>query len=350
VKVRIKDIADRAGVSTGTVDRVLHNRGEVSGKTREKVMGVLNEMHYEPDILARTLASKYPLKVAVLVPFHSPGNWFWQEPLNGIYDAVAELHHFRIEMKEFLYDQFSKQDFMTKCGNVLEYGPDALIAAPVFYQEVKGFFEECNMRKIPFVSVNDNIGHPDQLAYVGQNVRQSGSVAAHLIRQGIRSDSQVLVISIARERDNNRHILLREEGFKDYWKRCGSEMNVEIITHAIPEDNYGYIRNSLARLFEKCTLISAIFVTNSRVYHVAEYLFNIGKKGIMLVGYDLIGPNIKYLNSGVINFLISQRPREQGYRAMISVFNKIKMNKNPVPEQLIPIDIVCRENLSCYQV
>ncbi|HNX12560.1 MAG TPA: LacI family DNA-binding transcriptional regulator, partial [Paludibacteraceae bacterium] len=43
-KVRIKDIAVLAGVSEGTVDRVLHNRGEVSKKSKEAVEKVLKEI------------------------------------------------------------------------------------------------------------------------------------------------------------------------------------------------------------------------------------------------------------------------------------------------------------------
>lgn len=42
-KTRIKDIAELAGVSIGTVDRVLHDRGEVSEKTRERVKSILKE-------------------------------------------------------------------------------------------------------------------------------------------------------------------------------------------------------------------------------------------------------------------------------------------------------------------
>ena len=37
-KVTINDVAKAAGVSKGTVDRVLHNRGEVSRKSKEKVL------------------------------------------------------------------------------------------------------------------------------------------------------------------------------------------------------------------------------------------------------------------------------------------------------------------------
>ncbi|MBR4729869.1 MAG: LacI family DNA-binding transcriptional regulator, partial [Prevotella sp.] len=44
--IRIKDIAERAGVSVGTVDRVLHNRPNVSKVALEKVNKALEEMDY----------------------------------------------------------------------------------------------------------------------------------------------------------------------------------------------------------------------------------------------------------------------------------------------------------------
>ena len=45
-KYRIKDIAELAGVSTGTVDRVIHNRGEVSLDSRKKIEEVLIKINY----------------------------------------------------------------------------------------------------------------------------------------------------------------------------------------------------------------------------------------------------------------------------------------------------------------
>ena len=45
-KIRIKDIAQQSGVSVGTVDRVLHNRPNVSPAAREKVEKILKEMNY----------------------------------------------------------------------------------------------------------------------------------------------------------------------------------------------------------------------------------------------------------------------------------------------------------------
>ncbi len=350
LKVRIKDIADRAGVSAGTVDRVIHNRGEVSDKTRKRVVGILNELHYEPDILARTLASRNPLKIAVLIPFHSPENWFWKNPLSGIYDACSELDHFKIEVREFLYDQFNKRDFTKKAGEVLEEVPDAVIAAPVYMQETMDFFSDCERSGIPFISVNDNINHPGQLCYVGQDSRSSGMVAARLIDFSVPKNSNILVVSIAVDKDNYSHILRREEGFREYWENGTNAVGTRIVALSFAKDSYPYIKRALTEAFQKYDHIEGIFVTNSRVYQVAKYLQNTARENISLVGYDLINPNIKYLNNGIIDFLISQKPHEQGYKALVAAFNKLKMNKKPSPEQLIPIDIICKENLCCYQV
>jgi LacI family transcriptional regulator len=350
LKVRIKDIADRAGVSAGTVDRVLHNRGEVSDKTRERVMTILNELHYEPDILARTLASRNPLRVAVLIPFHTPENGFWKKPLTGIYNACAELDHFKIEIMEFLYDQFSKKDFISKAAEVMAHDPDAVIAAPVYLQETLDFFSLLEERGTPFISVNDNINHSGQLAYVGQDSRSSGRVAARLLDFAVPQDGRILIVSIATEKDNYSHILRREEGFREYWSDVNQSHGMEIISISLGRDSYPDIQRSLAVAFRDHKQITGIFVTNSRVYQVAKYLQNTGRESVCLVGYDLIKPNTRYLNSGVIDFLISQKPQEQGYKALVAVFNKLKMNKNPSPEQLIPIDIICKENLCCYQV
>jgi len=318
--------------------------------TRERVLGILKEMHYEPDILASSLASRRPFRAAVLVPFHTPENWFWKEPLTGIIDACNELNHFRIEVKEFLYDQFNKEEFIEKSVEVLNYTPDAVIAAPVFNQETKEFFDRCSEQGIPFISVNDNIRHPDQVSYVGQDPRRSGSVAAQLMKTGMQGKGSLLVVSIARDMDNYNHILNREQGFREYWENSNGSPAPEIITRAMPKDTYNYIKRALGALFDEYGEIKGIFVTNSRVYQVARFLQNTDRKDVMLVGYDLINPNIKYLNSGTIDFLISQKPREQGYRALISVFNALRLNKQLTPEQLIPIDIICKENLCCYQV
>lgn len=56
-RATVKDVARIAGVSIGTVDRVLHDRGEVSQKSKERVLKVIEEIGYKPNIYASMLAS-----------------------------------------------------------------------------------------------------------------------------------------------------------------------------------------------------------------------------------------------------------------------------------------------------
>ncbi|MDD3788954.1 MAG: LacI family DNA-binding transcriptional regulator, partial [Petrimonas sp.] len=67
-KVRIKDIAEKAGVSTGTVDRILHNRGNVSEKARKAVDKVLKEWEYSPNLHLSGLSLKKIYRIVITTP------------------------------------------------------------------------------------------------------------------------------------------------------------------------------------------------------------------------------------------------------------------------------------------
>ena len=64
----IAEIAKLAGVSIGTVDRVLHNRGRVAPKTVETIMAIIDEYGYQPNAFARNLKLSKTYTVGVLPP------------------------------------------------------------------------------------------------------------------------------------------------------------------------------------------------------------------------------------------------------------------------------------------
>src|SRR5664280_334399 len=90
-KSRIKDIAKIAGVSIGTVDRVIHNRGEVAEKTRLKVERILKDTNYSPNLMAQVLKSKKRFHLVSLLPTPSEDNSFWKKHSLGIARAIDEL-------------------------------------------------------------------------------------------------------------------------------------------------------------------------------------------------------------------------------------------------------------------
>ena len=96
-KIRIKDIAERAGVSVGTVDRVLHNRPNVSAPAREKVEKALKEMEYQPNVYASALAYNKTYVFYALIPQHE-SEAYWEEIEQGVKKAIEVRRDFIINV------------------------------------------------------------------------------------------------------------------------------------------------------------------------------------------------------------------------------------------------------------
>ena len=78
----LKEIADLAGVSRGTVDRVLNHRGSVNPKTAEKIMNIAQALDYQPNRAGTALAAqKKKLKLGVIL--FSTSNPFFADVLKG---------------------------------------------------------------------------------------------------------------------------------------------------------------------------------------------------------------------------------------------------------------------------
>ena len=101
-KVRIKDIAEKSGVSVGTVDRILHNRPNVSKSAREKVEKVLKEINYQPNMYASALAYNKSYTFYIIMPMHE-SEAYWQEIEEGAMKACDARRDFHIDVQVAYY-------------------------------------------------------------------------------------------------------------------------------------------------------------------------------------------------------------------------------------------------------
>src|SRR5690606_23044934 len=113
------------------------------------------------------------------------------------------------------------------------------------------------------------------------------------------------------------------EGFRHYIEDTNtSEARITIEKIDITNTTDESVSNLLDDFLKTHTDIDAFFVTNSRVRSVAKYLRGTAQQHQILIGYDLSEENIKYLKDGTIDFLIGQRPEEQGYLGIMSLFQQ----------------------------
>jgi LacI family transcriptional regulator len=345
--VRIKDIAEKAQTSKGTVDRVLHNRGKVADDVRERILKIIKELNYEPNLIARSLKSQKTYNIAALLP-DSSGDSYWEAPLRGIEKAEKELRQYGINVTRFVFDPHDEKSFITRATEATRDSPDGVLIAPVFYKEALPFFDNWKELDIPYVLFNTQIESVEPLCYIGQDSYQSGVLAAKILSFGLPQTCSVLVAHINEDIPNSAHLISKEKGFRDYFLQEGRDKKYRVLCREINISGADGFDRHLDSIFEEEGDLAAIYVTNSKAFEVASYLERHQNETVKLVGYDLLKPNLDYLNKETIHFLINQNPLGQGYWGIHQLANHLIFNKEIQPIKFLPLDIITRENLEYY--
>ncbi len=297
--------------------------------------------------MASTLASKKNLTFATLIPRPPSADGYWNKPFIGISRAIDELSQYGAKLVSFNFAQEDPKEFNSEAKKIIELKPEGVVLAPFFYKESKLIVDELKEKKIPFVFIDSNIEDAGQIGYIGQNSFQSGYLAGKLLDFLVPDNTSILVVHLAKEMDNQNHLVLREKGFYE-WFRKNSTSTHQV--HTFETNNISGAKSSemLVKVIKEKN-IAGIFVTNSKVFLVGKLLKKLGLTDMKLIGHDLVKENVQYLKEDIVDFLICQRPEEQGYNSISKLFRHI-VQKNPVEnERYTSIDIITKENVDYYK-
>ncbi|QGY48270.1 substrate-binding domain-containing protein [Maribellus comscasis] len=333
-------------MSIGTVDRVLHNRGEVAESTKKKILKIIEELDYQPNFLASTLASKKSAVFATLFPEPPSAEGYWNKPFIGVKKRISELKPYGIQIEHFTFNQPDSKSFAAEAKKIVELQPDGVVLAPFFKKESVHFIEQLKENNIPFVFIDSEIKNAGHLSYIGQNSYQSGFVSAKLLDLSLRTGN-IMVIHFAKEMDNQNHLVQREIGFYDWFQVSNKEKHEIFTTEIADTDTDLWMEKIKKEITEKN--IRGIFVTNSKVFYVGRMVEKYGLSDLKIIGHDLLKENTDFLKKGIVQFLICQRPEEQGYNAINKLFRNVVQKRKVSEENYTSIDIVIKENIDYYK-
>ncbi|MDD4426488.1 MAG: substrate-binding domain-containing protein, partial [Mariniphaga sp.] len=337
---------ERANVSIGTVDRVLHDRGEVAEITKRKILQIVKDLNYQPNLLASTLASKKPYLFATLFPAPPSSDGYWNKPAIGVKKRIQELNQFGVDIQPFTFNQAEPKSFIENAEKILSINPEGIVFAPFFKKESESFIEQLKERNIPFVFIDSEIKLAGQLGYVGQNSYQSGMVSGKLLDL-ILPEGNILVMHFAKEMDNQNHLVQREKGFYNWFKK-NKQTTRQLYTTEISDTSSDIWMDQIVNTIHKKN-IKGIFVTNSKVYYAGRLVEKFGWDDMKVIGHDLLRENVLFLKKNLVQFLICQRPEEQGYNSINKLFKYIVQKKGIAKENYTSIDIVTKENVDFYK-
>lgn len=318
------------------MDRIIHNRGQVSQENIDKVNEIIEKHGFKRNIFASNLASNKKFKIAVFLPDPEKLE-YWDSQLNGVNKAAEEFRKFGIELHYFLYE-FDSKSFQEMFSKVIDFECDGLLFSPVFHNESLVFLEEYKKKNIPIVMIDSDIKDKIDHYYIGQDAFKSGYLSGRLISFAVKNKRNVLIVKIAKEIDSTSVYLQRIKGFYAFFEEHLELTNFKFSEVTIQENDANLLT------LEMFKNISSVFVPNSKAYIVAQFLEQQNIKGVRIIGYDLLKENITYLNSGIIDFLINQKPEEQGYLGINYLYKKIILQEKLDVNHFIPLDIIVKEN------
>ena len=321
------------------MDRIIHNRGQVTEENIEKVNAIIKEYGFKKNIFASNLAFNKKFKFAVFLP-KNENIEYWQAPIIGITKAAEELTKFGVTI-DYIFFDYNIKSFKKTAAKVLKLDFDGLLFAPIFYEESISFLTEYKKKDTPIIMIDSNLPEINDVAYIGQDSYQSGYLGGKLISYGIKNDSNVLILIINQNVESTSRtnvFLQRIKGFYAFFKDNQSLPKFNFNEISIKYD----IENQLTiNLFNG---IDCVFIPNSRVHIIAKFIKENHLKHIRIVGYELLKQNLEYLNDGTIDFLIHQNPEEQGYMGINHLYKKSVL-KEPVDNlHYMPLEIIVKEN------
>ncbi len=336
-KYTIKDIAQLAGVSKGTVDRVLHKRGKVSKGAEQSVRLVLEQIDYQPNPIARNLKHNKLYRICVLLP-NPKEDLYWIPAHDGLLEAAKEYKSFGVTVKPYFYHPYDQVSFRQACEKAVESSPDALLAATTIAIESLDIFKHCKEKNILLAFFNNHVRAKQDRIFIGQDLHQSGRIAAQLLSKLVKRNAILAVVHF----DKEQHMQLKEDGFRSYFLE--QHISDTIISKSFLTGSDTDVSAEINSFLVENDEISGVFVTNSKAHIFARHC----KKDIVLIGYDLLEPNIELLKNGKIDFLIHQKPKRQAYLGVGFLAEHFLFGKPISNEYLLPIDIISSENVSYH--
>lgn len=335
----IKEIATRAGVSIGTVDRVLHNRGMVNEQTRQRIEAVMRELDYRPNRAAQGLAvMKKKLKISFFLP-DAKNHPFFDDITEAAHRKAGELEQYGVQVN--FYQIVGDQDTLffeeEKYWSMLSQ-QDGIILMGIDSPRIRRYLAAAEQMKIPVVFYNTYLPGQEFLAYVGCDYRKAGRLAAGLSALAGGEKAQVCIYSegfevIASYRERVRGFYLEaEERYPD----------MKILDIRSIEGNREHNENSVREMFRKFPEVNIVYVVNPRDYEICRVIAQAdNRRQVRIITNDLVKGQEDMIRQGIISATVCQEPEKQGRLPLEILFQYLAYGT-------VPKEQMCYTNLSIH--
>lgn len=341
----IQTIAELAGVSRGTVDRVLNNRSVCA----RGVACACAECH-SGDRLSFSeggaSAGRRGKAAAQTCAFGCAfANWsgpFHEDVPRGIQAARSELEKRDVEVRVCTCETDIPRETIELLDELVNWGAQGIALCALNDISIEARIGELAEQGIPCITFNSDLPNSRRLCFVGQNYTQSGRIAAELLSKCVPKNARVLAMAGNLEYDGHR---TRLDGFCEHLKKKGfSSSQIEI------EETYNDYRltyNRVTAALQSDNPPAAIYMANRSVTGCVDALKAAGMdQQVRVIAHDMSLRRKQMLLDGSLDLTITQDMFRQGNQPLRLLADLLQKNIQPENSNKgSKISIICAQNI-----
>lgn len=337
--VALKDVAREAGVSTATVDRVLHGRPGVREATVRRVKETIDRLGFRPHAAAAELARSRSHRFCFVMPKNQ--NVFMAEIIDHLGKLRGNLSARRTLVDVVEADVFDPHALAETLERI---GPryDGLAVVALDHPRVRAAIDQLIGHGVIVVTLVSDVPSSRRTHYVGIDNIAAGRTVGSLIGRflGPRKGKLAIVAGSLSLRDHSERLFGVQQVISTEYQ------NLELIPVVEGHDD-DILNNRLARrLLDEHPDLVALYNIGAGTTGVGQALIETGRaRDVIFVGHDLTPQTRRFLLLGVMDAVISQNPGHEA-RSATRILQALSRGEPILAEQeYIGIDIVIRDNL-----
>ena len=338
--VTLAEIAALAGVSRGTVDRALNDRGRVDPKVAARVRRIAAERGYRPNRAGRMLArAKNPIRIGVIV--QSVETMFMHTVFEEIERASAHFTTTGAEVLVRPLEGIDAQQQLDVIDELLEAGVQGIALSPAEDERIRARIQELSER-MPVVTFNSDLPDSGRLCYVGVDNFACGRMSAGLMDLLLAGHGEVLLVA---GQENNWSHQQRVDGFQT--EAAANFPGLSLLPPQTCGDDQQLAHDIVCRAVQEHPSLRGVYVSVNGQLGACDALRELGLQGkVHLICHDLIPANTENVRRGLIDFLIDQDAALQGARPIELLMDYLLAGEKPETDRILAcIDIRNRYNV-----
>ena len=338
----LSDVADRAGVSYATADRVVNARGGVAEKSVRRVQAAVEELGYVRNVAAANLSQRRLYRFAAVLPGGS--NAFFARVRGLFQERAARLLVDQVELVVEEVAAFDPEALCARLADLADRGVDGVAIVGSDGAEVIEAIRALRARGIAVLTLVTDVPGAECDGYVGIDNVVAGRTAGRLVAlaHGGRSGRVLPVVGALSARDHAERLAGLREVLAD---------GFVLVDEIEGRDRHEVVEARVAATLRDDPGITAIYSAgagNAGLIRVIEALPP-GRARPIVVLHELVSHARRALEAGLIDIVIDQRP-EEGVARVIDALRQIADRRGPVVSEPIVPTIYLRENLPAAPV